>query len=207
MVLWTIGIAASVAAMVLAAASRGSDITMAYAHLVIAAAMSIYFALLAIRENQALANAGASYPRIASNSARFMGLIWAWAALNLALTYGTGVLAWREWLVFTVACVVIGGFCLLISVALRKDAEAGRRDETLIKVGRILAIVQLVGMVIAMIGLIVDGKMTRFLEPRYTDWAANNIFFFGALAIAAVSAYEIRARRYLDNESNAGASV
>ncbi|MFM1816114.1 MAG: hypothetical protein RLZ98_2809 [Pseudomonadota bacterium] len=195
MIFWTLGIGISVAALVLAAAARGIDPNMAYAHLAIAAATNIFFALLAIRENQALARSGAPYPRIASNSARFMGFVWAWAALNLALTYGTGVLVWKEWLVFTLATVVVAGICLLISAMMRKDAETGRTDEAMIKLGRGLALVQLVGMIIAIVGLIVDGKMTRFLDPRHTDWAANNIFFFGALAIAAVSAYEMRARR------------
>jgi hypothetical protein len=49
--------------------------------------------------------------------------------------------------------------------------------------------------VIAVLGLLIDGKMTRFLIPRYTDWAANNVFFFGALAVAAISANALRANR------------
>ncbi len=44
-----------------------------------------------------------------------------------------------------------------------------------------------------MIGLIIDGKMTRFLVPRHGDWAANNIFFGGALALAVISAYALKA--------------
>ena len=205
MILWMLGIGISVAALVLAAAGRGLDISMAYAHMAIAAAVSIYFALLAIHENQKLARSGASYPRIASNSARFMGFVWAWAGLNLVLTYGTGVLSWKEWHVFTVACFAASGLCLFFASTLRRDAEAGQVDETMIKIGRILAIVQLVGMLVAIVGLLVDGKMTRFLDPRYTDWAANNIFFFGAIAIAAVSGYETRARRRRPAESSAEA--
>lgn len=206
MFFWTIGIAVSIAAMVLAAAGRSINISMAYAHLILAAAISIYFALLAIRENQALARSGASYPRIASNSARFMGLVWAWAGLNLAITYGTGVLVWKEWLVFTVSCFIVAAVCLYLAVTLKNDAEAGKVDEAMLKMLRWLALLQLAGMIAAMVGLVVDGKMTRFLDPRHTDWAANNIFFFGALAIAAVSAYEMRARRRDTNpvQSKAG---
>jgi hypothetical protein len=44
-----------------------------------------------------------------------------------------------------------------------------------------------------MAGLLIDGKMTRFLVRRYTDWAANNIFFFGAFGLAVVAAYALRA--------------
>ena len=46
-----------------------------------------------------------------------------------------------------------------------------------------------------MLGLIVDGKMTRFLNPKYGDWAANNIFFFGALASPAISLNALLASR------------
>jgi hypothetical protein len=47
-------------------------------------------------------------------------------------------------------------------------------------------------MIAVVVGLLIDGKMTRFLVPRYGDWAANNIFFFGALAIGAISAYALK---------------
>jgi hypothetical protein len=37
--------------------------------------------------------------------------------------------------------------------------------------------------------------MSRFLTPRYTDWAANNVFFFGALAVGVISANALRQTR------------
>ena len=70
-----------------------------------------------------------------------------------------------------------------------KDAAAGRQDETLLNIARYLTIGQLVGMVVAMIGMIVDDKMPR--DPTEPDWAANAIFFFGAAALAAISAYAL----------------
>ena len=53
----------------------------------------------------------------------------------------------------------------------------------------------LAGMVVTMLGLIIDGKMTRFLDPRHGDWAANNFFFFGAMALAAISLNALLASR------------
>ena len=48
---------------------------------------------------------------------------------------------------------------------------------------------QVAGMVIVMVGLLVDGKMTRFAKarPGWEDWAANNIFFFGAMVCSGPS--------------------
>jgi hypothetical protein len=67
-----------------------------------------------------------------------------------------------------------------------RDAAAGRQDDTLLTIARYLTIAQLAGMIIAVVGMIVDHKMPRdFREP---DWAANAIFFFGALALAIISA-------------------
>jgi hypothetical protein len=51
---------------------------------------------------------------------------------------------------------------------------------------------QLAGMILVVVGLLIDGKMVRFLDPRYTDWAANNVFFFGALALAAISGHALK---------------
>jgi hypothetical protein len=41
---------------------------------------------------------------------------------------------------------------------------------------------------------LIDGKMVRYQTPRFTDWAANNVFFFGAMALAAISFNALRAR-------------
>jgi hypothetical protein len=105
------------------------------------------------------------------------------------------VLVWKEWWQFFLAFAVGAGLCLYFSAALDKDARAGREDETMLRLGRYLAIVQLAGMVIAVLGLLIDGKMSRFLTPRYTDWAANDVFFFGALAVGVISANALRQTR------------
>jgi hypothetical protein len=84
----------------------------------------------------------------------------------------------------------ISALCLLFAAALSRDAEAGREDATLITLARYLTLGQLAGMIIAMIGLILDDKMPR--DPQKPDWAANTIFFFGAAALAAISVNALR---------------
>ena len=44
-------------------------------------------------------------------------------------------------------------------------------------------------MLIAIVGMIIDDKMPR--DPSEPDWAANAMFFFGAAALAAISAYAL----------------
>ena len=59
--------------------------------------VSVLFALLAVRKMNALQQEGAGRTVIAAEGARSMGFVWAWAALAIAATYGTGVMAWKEW--------------------------------------------------------------------------------------------------------------
>ncbi len=194
MILWGLSISASAALLVLTAALRPEGVHMAYAHMLIAAAVCICIALLYIKDNSALRKAGAGPSALAALTARYMGTVWSWAALALAVTYATNILTWREWPHFLAASIVVAGLCLLFAAMLQKDANAGREDATMLRLGRILTWVQLVGVSLAVVGLLIDGKMTRFMTLRYTDWAANNVFFFGALAIAAISAHALRTR-------------
>ncbi len=177
----------TVALMVWAVTGRAESVQMAYVHMALAGLMAVVFVLAYLLQNRALVTNGASSSRVAANTSRSIGMVWLWGALGLAATYATGILSWREWPVFLAACIVIAGLCLLFAAMLDKDARQGREDATMLRLGRILALVLLIGMLIAIVGLIIDGKMTRFLVPRYTDWPANNIFFFGAVAMALIS--------------------
>jgi hypothetical protein len=184
-------IVVSVVLLVLTAAGRELDVRLAYAHMGVAAIVAAVFFITFARTNIALRSEDASESRIAANTSRYLGLVWAWGALVLAATYGTGVLPWREWPTFLIACVLLSGLCLFFAATLEKDARAGRDDAAMLKIGRILAIVLLVGMLAAMGGLLIDGKMTRFQTPRFTDWPANNVFFFGAMSMALIAGYAL----------------
>lgn len=189
MFIWMLGIALGIAIMVISAA-----VGQPLMHMAAAAFIGLVIALLGIRENREQHHAGASKSAVASSTARYMGLVWVWGALALLVTYFF-ILKWHEWLHFFMAFAIAGALCLFIANMLGRDAEAGREDPSMMKVARYLTIAQLVGMVVTVIGLLVDGKMTRFLTPRFTDWAANNIFFFGAIALAALSANSLMTSR------------
>jgi hypothetical protein len=184
-----VGLILSVSAMVLAAGAKLPGV-----HMALAAVVGVAIALLAIRENRALRAASATKTTLAESTARFMGLVWTWGAIGLLVTY-LAVLRWHEWWHFFLAFAAVGTLCLAMAAMLARDGKAGRQDEAMLKIARTLTMVQLAGMVITMLGLIVDGKMTRFLDPRHGDWAANNIFFFGAMALAAISLNALLASR------------
>lgn len=188
--------AVSLVLLVITADARAEDVRMAYVHAAIAAATALIVAGFAVRQCRSLLAKTASASEVASSNAWYMGVIWGWGMLALVATYGTGVLVWNEWWHFVLAFAVAAVLSLYFANALKKDALAGKEDETMLKLARYLAIVQLTGMVITMLGLIIDGKMVRFMTLRFTDWAANNVFFFGALGIALISAYALRYNKH-----------
>ncbi|MCL4768504.1 MAG: hypothetical protein KJZ80_19985 [Hyphomicrobiaceae bacterium] len=191
-----IAVALSLGLLVLTADGRATDVRMAYAHAAVAAATALLVAGVAVRQCRRLLDKGGSAIEVASSNAWYMGVVWSWGMLALVATYGTGVLAWKEWWHFVLAFGAAAGLSLYFAAALKRGARSGKEDESMLRLARYLAIVQLVGMAATMLGLVVDGKMVRFLTPRFTDWAANNVFFFGALGIAVISAYALRNNKH-----------
>ena len=195
MIFWSLSIITSVVVLVLSAAMREGGVHMAYAHMAISAAVSISFALIFVRESEIKRMAGAKQGELDAEAARFCGIVWAWAALGLTVTYGTNLLIWREWAIFAVVCVVMSGLNSFFADLLRKDAAKDGGDNTMLRLGRYLTMVQFGCMLLTLVGLVVDGKMTRYLDLRYTDWAANDIFVFGALAVAAICGYALNTQQ------------
>ena len=194
MILWMGTIALSVVILVLSAAARGNEPHLAYFHMGVSALVAITFAMIAVREGRQMIAERASDVELSAAMARFMGLVWSWGALALVITYATGIVTWVEWPGFFVAFLVAAGLSFFVSFRLRSEDRKGSTDG-MMRISRYLAWFQLVGMVIVMAGLLIDGKMARFLEvqsPGWQDWAANNYFFFGALALSAISLYAIR---------------
>ena len=200
--IWLTTLAVGLAIMVLAGAT--GDLTL---HTVAAALVSLAIAGVAIADNWQQRKAGASENVIAASSARNMGLVWVWGALSLFVTYYF-IITWKEWLVFTAAFAVVGVLCLFFASTLDRDEAAGRDDEAIQKLAKYLSIGQLVGMVIAMIGLVVDGKfpVSKQANAGWQDWAANNIFFFGALAVAIITANALYTKHQSEKSRTQGAS-
>ena len=178
---WMISLTLSICAIVLAAGAN-----MPTVHMAASGAVSLVFALMAVREHTALTASGANKSTIGSSTARYTGLVWAWGGLGILVTYALILeQRWPEWKQFFLGFVIAGAGCLLFSKMLERDGETGKEDPAIMKLGRTLVLAQLVGMLIALISLLADGKFPR--AAANPDWAACNIFFFGGLAIAAIS--------------------
>lgn len=185
MVLWGFAFTISLVVMLLTAGAR-----MPMVHLAMAALITLGIAFVAILENKSMRESGAAKPLVAAATARNMGFIYIWGAVVIAITY-LSLLSWHEWWHWFIGFALIGTLCIFYSNTLTRDAEAGRQDNTMLSIGNKLTWVQLIGMLIAIVGMLVDGKLTRFVNPKLMDWAAQNTFFAGAIGLAIVSAYAL----------------
>lgn len=184
--LWMIALTVSICMIVIAAAMGEPSLLLFMSGLV-----SLGVALLSVRENASLTAAGASRSAIAASTARNMGVIWLWGAIGILLIY-LFILQWREWWQLFLGLAFVGVLSLFFGATLRRDAEAGRDDETMLKLGRYLTMAQLVGMVVTVVGLLIDPDK-QIMQTTRPDWAANNIFICGAIALAAISAHALMA--------------
>lgn len=192
MVLWMASIAVSVCLLVISAAVGATDPVGANIHLFIAGLVSTAMALLAISETRKLIQSGASQMIVAASLTRFMGLIWAWAALVISITYSTGILEWSSWWQYFLGLIVLSGLCLFLSSVLGKDGETGAVDEHMLQASRYIAVSTLLLMVTA--ALVFGISRINALPSLEQDiWAAQNVFVFGALALSAISTYLLKA--------------
>ena len=185
---WLFALAAAICATILAAAAEQPTLQMTAV-----AAICIAITLVAVREHQKLKAIGAPINAIASSTARYLALVWAWGALAILVTYLFVIEKhWAEWWQFFIGFAFAGLASIGFSLLLDRDRAAGRDDTVLVKAGRVLLQAQVIGMTAGIISLFVDGKFPR--STNHADWAGCNIFFFGALAIAVISLDALRSR-------------
>lgn len=187
--MWMMSIAISVCLLVITAAAGAYDQAMAHANLLVAALVSIAMALLALRDTRQLLKGGASDMIVAGSLMRFMGLIWAWAALAISVTYGPGFLSWSSWWQYFIGFVLLSGLCLFVS---RLLCEAEGPDEKLLKTAQYIGGATLFAMVTS-IAVFGTNRLAAVPTLEADSWAATNVLLFGAIALAAVSSYLLKA--------------
>lgn len=185
-VIWMAILTVSVCAIILSAAIGDPPTLMAMTGIV-----SFALALIAIRDHRKLELAGASRATLSASTARHMGLIWMWGALGLVVSYGLILSSeWPVWTYYFAAFAAASIACLLYAATVDRDEGLGRKDETMVDLGKYLVIAQLLGVLTALISIYLDPDK-KLLTAEMPDWVANNIFIAGAIALTAVSSYAL----------------
>jgi hypothetical protein len=192
LVIWMMALTVSTCITILSAAAEMPEL-----HLAVTAIVSLAIAIVAVQMHRQAMASGATRSALASSTSRYIGLIWIWAGSAILATYEF-ILQWRESWQFVAGCLFVGCVCLGLAMSFDRDDKAGREDETMLMLGRNLNLLQMVGMLMAVIGLIADNKFVLLAtRPLKSDWAANNIFFFGALAVALIGAHALISEKKL----------
>lgn len=189
MVVWIMALAISISVHAITAAMPAVEL-----HALISAMITLVIAVLAVRENERALMVGVDAFQLASTNAHYMAIVWAWAGLTITLTYAS-VMHWPDWWHYAMP---IGGAALLYLcfANLMVKGTEGTTAARGLKIARFLAIVQLVGALAVIVGSIASGKLafasSHTVATLARDWAANDIFFFGATALAVISAVAIK---------------
>lgn len=192
LIVWMIAFTIGISVTVLSAAAGNYDL-----HLGVTAVVTLTIAIVAVQTHRKLMTRKAHRSALAASTSRYIGLVWIWAACALLVTYEF-ILTWRESWLFVAGLLIVGALCLGLAHMFDRDGDADKHDETMLSLGRTLNTLQVFGMLIAVAGLVADGKFGPAARGAMKpDWAANNIFFFGAIAVALIGAHALIAEKKL----------
>ena len=131
-------------------------------------------------------------PVAAQRNAKLMALAYAWGAAAMAGVYTLGGLRWYHAWQYGAGMALLGVVALGYGLAIGRAQEPSSKRMLLLG-GLQLTLVQAVATAGAVLYLLISGK----LMTTRPDWAANQIFLFGGLAIAALSAMAAYTQRKL----------
>lgn len=169
----------------------------------LSSAASLTFVLLAVATGlwinaQALAEPGresrAQYHMLRRNT-RLTALVYAWGATAMLAIYTLSELKWRHGWQYGSAMALIAGGLLWYVHALGKPGSSLASDNSLARVGS-LTVLHGTAAVGGLIFLIGSGKLAT---PK-SDWAANDVFLAGGVAIAILAGLTARTHRRLGSD-------
>jgi hypothetical protein len=139
---------------------------------------------------------GEAQPLVASRNANLLALGYGWGGLSLLGVYLLSPLRWQHGWQYGSGMVVIAGLIWLGGRQLSHTTWSTALTRQLVW----LSLAHGWAAAAALGWLIVSGKFITFKG----DWAANIVFFCGALIIGAVSAMGLRTARILDLPAGTG---
>lgn len=123
---------------------------------------------------------------------------WLWGSVSLSAMYYLTDLSWYHAYEYAFFLLVPALICVFYARAIRREPDAVRRARVL-RLGTMLMVLQVVLMAIVLAVLVAQGK----IGGTRPDWAANHIFLWGPLTIAALSVVAIRSQRQLEAQTMA----
>lgn len=123
---------------------------------------------------------------------RVTAITYAWGAIAMFLMYGWAGLSWRHGWQYGAAMALIAAGLASYARLMRPAGNPLESPRALGVSARLAALHGIVAST-AIVWLVASGK----LATQKADWAANNIFLAGGLAIVVLSAFAVRTHRKL----------
>jgi hypothetical protein len=162
-------------------------------HFVLGVSIAALIGLAAVSAHRSSAEQGGGDGRRAAILARYMGLVWAWAAIAVFITYALIMVRAADWPGVVVLATIGSGICVFVSDVLERDANNGTADRRIIDLVGQLAKVQFVAACLVIGGVLKWGGLS--LSARDPRWAAFNLLASTAIGIAGLSGYAIAVLR------------
>ncbi len=192
---WSVGVAVNLSLLALLAWTQSY-----YLHLVIAAAIPTAIVQSLYQSPPGLGTASRDPVGKATDALRHIAGVWSWGALALIVIYASSILTWREYGRFVIVFTMLASASLVLATQISKAASTPDGGAKLLGAIRVGAIMVGVALAIVAVGLIIhDGRAFRLggkvingqlpvtQRDGWQDWAASHIFFYGAIAVSALS--------------------
>jgi hypothetical protein len=186
MVFWMLGVAFSAAAMVLTTALEAFTAQFALATVIVA-----FITVSGLRDFQASRAAAAHASHQSAIIARHMGILWAWAAVSVALIYSLVITTWTAWFAAFIILVLGAALCMFLANILARDASDDHHDPRIDSLVNWIAKVQFAATCLAIGGLLAFGKFSTSAFGGEAKWAAINIMLCAAFGLTGLSGFAI----------------
>ena len=130
--------------------------------------------------------------RTASANARFMGFAYAWGSLSIASMYYLTDLYWYHAYQYTLYLAVPAAISILFARTLSSSKGSGYSEGNL-SLSKYITVVQAIAMLGIIFYLLSSGKLGVIRK----DWAADNVFFWGAVTLLVLSILALAVQRRL----------
>jgi hypothetical protein len=182
MLIWGLGLAVSLAIILIATASATHS-TQLIAALVIVTAI----AASGVRDQMARPYPARSDLAMARTTVRYLGLLWSWSLLAIATIYSF-LLHWPKYMI-VVGVATIGALtCLSLGIILEREAKSEKPDQGMVQISWLGIKVQLAVAALGIGGLMGAGRLAPDAFGGADKWAAINILVAASVGIVALTA-------------------
>ena len=185
-----------VVALIASAVVMVSGVNYALPWLSVTAAALFAALLLAsgLNLNRAWRDAAGDDPAFAAReNARLLALAYAWGGVAMFSAYTFSSLRWYHAYQYGAAMLLLALIAAAYSLVLGRKPAADGKGSTALTAGTVLVGLQAVAALAGVIFLVASGK----IASGRSDWLANQVFLFGGLMIAGLSAMAAITQRRL----------